>query len=156
MAGSPAVVVGAGPNGLAAAVALAREGLEVTVHEAADRIGGGTRTEELTLPGFLHDVCSAVHPMGAGSPFFREIGLEAHGVEWIHPPVPLAHPFDDGTAAVLVRSTAETGASLGPDARAYQRLMDPFVRHWDPLLREALAPPLHVPKRPLLLSLIHI
>lgn len=145
-------MVGAGPNGLAAAVALAREGLAVTVYEATDRIGGGTRTEELTLPGFLHDVCSAVHPMGAGSPFFREIALEEQGVDWIHPPVLLAHPFDDGSAAVLMPSTVETGESLGGDARAYRRLMDPFVRRWEPLLDEALAPPLHIPRRPLLMA----
>lgn len=152
MAETDAVVVGAGPNGLAAAVALAREGMRVTVHEGADRIGGGTRTEELTLPDFLHDVCSAVHPMGAGSPFFRQLPLEEHGLEWIHPPVLMAHPFDDGTAAVLMRSTEDTADSLGTDGAAYRRLIEPFVRHWQPLMDEALAPPLHIPKRPWLLA----
>jgi phytoene dehydrogenase-like protein len=147
-----AIVVGAGPNGLAAAVALARAGAVVTVHEAADRIGGGTRTEELTLPGYLHDVCSAVHPMGVGSPFFRELPLAEHGLEWVHPPVLLAHPFDDGTAALLHRTTEETAAGLGADGSAYRRLMDPFVRRWLPLMQEALAPPLRIPRRPLLMA----
>jgi phytoene dehydrogenase-like protein len=146
------IVVGAGPNGLAAAVALAREGHAVTVHEAADRIGGGTRTEALTLPGFRHDVCSAVHPMGVGSPFFQELPLAEHGLEWVHPPVLLAHPFDDGTAAVLLRSVQETAAGLGPDARAYRRLMEPFALRWRDLMEAALAPPLRIPRRPFLMA----
>jgi phytoene dehydrogenase-like protein len=152
--GAPdAVVVGAGPNGLSAAVALARAGWHVQVLEAAERIGGGTRTEALTLPGFRHDVCSAVHPMGACSPFFRQLPLADFGLEWIDPPVLMAHPFDDGTAAVLMRSTAATADSLGAaDARAYRRLMDPFARHWDALIAEALAPPLHVTRHPLLMA----
>jgi phytoene dehydrogenase-like protein len=147
-----AIVVGSGPNGLAAAVALARRGHDVTVYEAADRTGGGTRTEELTLSGFLHDVCSAVHPMGAGSPFFRSLPLAEHGLEWVHPPVLLAHPFDDGSVAVLRRSMDETAAGFGSDATAYRRLMGPFVRHWQPLMENALAPPLRVPRRPLLMA----
>lgn len=146
------IVVGAGPNGLAAAVALGRGGHRVTVLEAADRIGGGTRTEPLTLPGFHHDVCSAVHPMGAGSPFFRQLPLADHGLEWLHPPVLLAHPFDDGTAAVLRRSTAETAATLGPDGSAYRRLIEPFVRRFHVLMEQALAPPLRLPRRPLLMA----
>jgi phytoene dehydrogenase-like protein len=147
------VVVGAGPNGLSAAVALARAGCRVTVREAAGQIGGGTRTEALTLPGFRHDVCSAVHPMGAGSPFLRQLPLNAFGLEWIPPPVLMAHPFDDGTAAVLMASTRDTADSLPrPDARAYRRLMDPFVRQWEAILREALAPPLRIPRRPLLMA----
>jgi phytoene dehydrogenase-like protein len=145
-------VVGSGPNGLAAAVALAREGYGVTVYEAAARVGGGTRTEELTLPGFLHDVCSAVHPMGAGSPFFRQLPLEEHGLRWVHPTIMLAHPFDDGSAAVLHRSMEETALNLGPDADAYRRLMEPFVREWLPLMENALAPPLRVPRKPLLMA----
>ncbi|HVS01922.1 MAG TPA: NAD(P)/FAD-dependent oxidoreductase, partial [Thermoanaerobaculia bacterium] len=150
---APIAVVGAGPNGLAAAVALAREGHRVVVHEAAETIGGGTRSEELTLPGFVHDVCSAVHPMGAASPFFRSLDLAAHGLEWVHPPLPLAHPFDDGSAAVLERSPAATAASLGPaDRRPYRRLMDPLVRHWQSVLAEALAPPLRLPRHPLLMA----
>ena len=152
MAGARVVVVGSGPNGLAAAVALARDGCRVTVYEAADRIGGGTRSEALTLPGYIHDVCSAVHPMGAGSPFFRELPLADHGLEWIHPPVLMAHPFDDGTAAVLMRSTSETAASLGEDGSAYRRLVDPFVARWRVLLKEALAPPVRVPGRPMLMA----
>jgi phytoene dehydrogenase-like protein len=118
-----AVVVGAGPNGLAAAVELARNGRSVAVLEAEETVGGGTRSAEITLPGFVHDLGSAIHPLGYASPFFRQLPLEEHGLEWVHPPAPLAHPFDDGVAAVLERSVQETAASLGPDARAYERLM---------------------------------
>jgi phytoene dehydrogenase-like protein len=150
--GRRANVIGAGPNGLAAAVVLARAGHSVTVYEAADRIGGGTRTEALTLPGFRHDVCSAVHPMGAGSPYFRKLPLAEHGLEWVHPPVLLAHPFDDGSALALLRSMEDTAAGLGRDAKAYRRLMGPFVGRWQALLENALAPPLRVPRRPLLLA----
>src|SRR5437763_9785727 len=116
-----AVVVGSGPNGLAAAVTLARAGRSVLVVEAAPTVGGGTRSAELTLPGFVHDVCSAVHPLAVGSPVFRELPLGDHGLEWVHPPIPLAHPLDGGTAAVLDRSVADTGQALGPDARVYRR-----------------------------------
>src|SRR4028118_1554228 len=111
-----AVVVGSGPNGLAAAVELARSGRSVVVLEAEDTIGGGTRSGELTLPGFVHDLGSAIHPLGYASPFFSTLPLEEHGLEWIHPPAPLAHPLDDGTAAVLERSTEGTGATPGRDA----------------------------------------
>ncbi len=154
MAQGDVTVVGAGPNGLAAAVALAAEGCRVTVYEAADRIGGGTRTEELTLPGFRHDVCSSVHPMGAGSPFFRTLPLAEHGLEWVQPPVLMAHPFDDGAAALLMRSTGETAATLDAvDARGYAALMDPWVRHWDSFLGDALAPPMRrLPKHPRLMA----
>src|SRR5205807_10518444 len=99
-----AIVVGAGPNGLAAAIVLARAGLSVRVVEAAETVGGGTRSAELTLPGFVHDVCSAIHPLGIASPFLRSLPLEAHGLEWVEPPAPLAHPFNDGTAVLLERS----------------------------------------------------
>src|SRR5712691_10675806 len=116
-----AVVVGAGPNGLAAAITIARTGQSVVVFEAKETIGGGSRSAELTLPGFIHDVCSAIHPFGLGSPFFRTLPLNEHGLEWIHPPVPLAHPLDDGTAVVLERSIEATSARLGEDAGAYQR-----------------------------------
>jgi phytoene dehydrogenase-like protein len=119
-----AVVVGAGPNGLAAAVELARSGRSVAVLEAEETAGGGTRSAEITLPGFVHDLGSAIHPLGYASPFFSELPLEEYGLEWVHPPAPLAHPFDDGTAAVLERSVQETAGSLGPDARAYRRLME--------------------------------
>lgn len=118
-----AVVVGSGPNGLAAAVELARGGRSVAVLEAEETVGGGTRSAEITLPGFVHDLGSAIHPLGYASPFFRQLPLEEFGLEWVHPPAPLAHPFDDGTAAVLERSVEETAGSLGPDARAYERLM---------------------------------
>ncbi len=138
--GYDAVVVGSGPNGLAAAVTLARAGHSVVVYEAKPTIGGGCRSAELTLPGVTHDVCSAIHPMGAGSPFFRTLPLERYGLEWIQPPAPLAHPFDDGTAAVLERSVAATAAGLGADGPAYQRLMGPFVRDWETIIRAFLGP----------------
>ncbi len=149
--GYDAVIVGAGPNGLAAAVALAECGWRVLVREARETIGGGTQSAELTLPGFVHDVCSAVHPLGAGSPFLRTLPLARYGLEWIHPTTPLAHPFDDGTAALLERSIEETCATLGPDGGGYQRLMAPFVGRWPALVAEVLAP-LHIPRHPLLLG----
>src|SRR5215813_3790421 len=146
-------VVGAGPNGLSAAVALAREGHHVQIYEAADQIGGGASTRELTIPGFRHDVCSAVHPIGIASPFFRTLPLGDFGLQWIHPPILMAHPFDDGTAVVLGRSTQATAYSLGTrDGAAYRRLMDPFVRNWEEVIAEALAPPLHIPRHPLLMA----
>lgn len=146
------IVVGAGPNGLAAALELARAGHHVTVYERSDRIGGGTRSAELTLPGFVHDVCSAVHPMGAASPFFRGLPLGAHGLEWVHPPAPLAHPFDDGTAALLERSLEATVETLdAADRHAYRRLLAPLVEHWEALFADVLAPP-HVPRHPWLLA----
>jgi phytoene dehydrogenase-like protein len=148
-----AIVIGAGPNGLTAAVTLARAGVDVLVYEAAGRIGGGARTDELTLPGFRHDVCSAVHPLGIGSPAFRSLPLEQHGLRWVHPEIPLAHPFPDGSAAVLVGSPAETAVSLGEDARTYRRLVEPFVGRWDELAAEVLRPPLMTwPRHPLLLA----
>src|SRR5262245_20550688 len=134
-----AVVVGSGPNGLAAAVALAHKGRRVLVLEAADSIGGGTRSKELTLPGFLHDVCSAIHPMAVASPFFRDLPLAEHGLEWIHPPLPFAHPLDDG-AVFQARSVDETADQFGADARAYRRLMGPIVNHADAIFRELVGP----------------
>ena len=122
-----AVVIGSGPNGLAGAIALARAGLEVEVHEAEPEAGGGLRSAALTLPGFLHDVCSSIHPLGAGSPFFRELGLD---VDWVHPDAPAAHPFDDGTALLLERDLEATAAGLGPDGRSYRELVEPLVRSW--------------------------
>src|SRR5918912_798229 len=122
-----AVVVGSGPNGLAAAIELARSGRRVAVLEGRSTIGGGIRSAEITLPGFVHDLGSAIHPLGYASPFFRSLPLREHGLEWIHPPAPLAHPFDDGTAAVLERSIEATAAALGPDATAYRRLMEPIT-----------------------------
>jgi phytoene dehydrogenase-like protein len=145
------VVVGAGPNGLAAAITLAKAGRSVLVREAKSTPGGGVRSEALTLPGFVHDVCSAIHPLGAASPLFRRLPLAAHGLEWVHPPIPLAHPFDDGTAILLERSTSRTAAGLGRDGAAWQRLMDPFVSRWHQLAPDILAP-LRPPKHPLLLA----
>ncbi|MFF3402706.1 phytoene desaturase family protein [Streptomyces sp. NPDC002659] len=137
-----AVVVGAGPNGLTAAVELARRGFSVAVYEAMDTVGGGARTEELTLPGFRHDPCSAVHPLGIGSPAFAAMPLARHGLEWLHPELPLAHPFPDGTAAVLSRSVGESAMSLGAgDAGAYRRLVAPFLGHWDTLAADFLRTP---------------
>ncbi|HEY0717053.1 MAG TPA: NAD(P)/FAD-dependent oxidoreductase [Streptosporangiaceae bacterium] len=148
-----AVVVGAGPNGLAAAITLAQAGLEVTVYEAADTVGGGARTEELTLPGFRHDPCSAVHPLGAGSPLFRSWPLAGHGLTWIQPDLPLAHPFPDGSAATLARSVEETAASLGADGPAYRQLVRPFRDRWDALAPAVLRAPLDgLPPHPLLLA----
>jgi phytoene dehydrogenase-like protein len=146
-----AIVVGSGPNGLAAAIALAQAGRAVLVLEAAETVGGGTRTAELTLPGFRHDVCSAIHPLGLGSPFFRTLPLEEHGLEWIQPPAAVAHPFDDGTALLLERSVEATGELLEPDAAAYTRLMSPLARHADVLLNELLGP-FRLPHHPLVLG----
>ena len=122
-----AVVIGSGPNGLAGAIALARAGLEVEVHEAEPEIGGGLRSAELTLPGFVHDVCSAIHPLAVASPFFRELELN---VEWVHPDAPAAHPFDDGTALVLERDLAATAAALGQDEDVYRSLVGSLVEGW--------------------------
>lgn len=141
------VVVGSGPNGLSAAVAIAQAGASVLVLEARDSIGGGTRTAELTLPGFTHDVCSAVHPMGILSPFFRTLPLEAHGLRWLHPRASVAHPLDDGPAVLLRRSLDETAAQLGRDGPAYRRLVEPFLTDPRGLLADALAP-LGLPRHP--------
>lgn len=146
-----AVVVGAGPNGLAAAIALAQRGHSVLTIEAASQPGGGARSEPLTLPGFTHDVCSAIHPLGRASPWFRTLRLEEHGLEWIEPDAPLAHPFDDAPAALLERSLDATADGLASDGRAYRRLMQPLIEAADALWTEILAP-LHVPRHPLLLA----
>lgn len=143
-----AVVVGSGPNGLAAAALLARRGWRVLVAEAGDTPGGGARTRELTLPGFLHDVCSAVHPTGAASPCFQELDLEAEGLRWIHPEVPLAHPLDDGRAALLHRSLEETAEGLGADRERYLRFFGPLVRHARSLYPD-IFDPLRLPRHPL-------
>src|ERR1700761_8238089 len=137
-----AVVVGAGPNGLAAAITLAQAGLQVVVYEGADTVGGGARTEELTLPGFRHDPCSAVHPLGVGSPLFRSWPLAEHGLTWIQPDLPLAHPFPDGSVATLARSLDETAAALGADGPAYRQLVEPFSDRWDDLAPAVLRAPL--------------
>src|SRR5215472_7168686 len=137
-----AVVVGSGPNGLAAAIEMARAGWSVCVFEARDTIGGGARSAELTEPGFVHDVCSAIHPLAFASPFFRTLPLSKHGLEWIQPPAPVAHPLDDGAAAALELSLERTSAELGPDAGAYTKIFDPLVRHAADLIPEILAPPI--------------
>ena len=143
-----AVVVGSGPNGLAAAVALARAGAKVLVIEAEEEVGGGTRSAELTLPGFMHDVCSAVHPMGILSPFFRQLPLDAHGLEWLSPPASVAHPMPDGEAVLLTRSVERTVAGLGRDAEAYKRLVGPFLDRPHSLLADVMAP-LRIPDHPI-------
>jgi len=147
-----AVVVGSGPNGLAAAVRLAQEKLSVLVLEAAKTIGGGVRSAELTLPGFTHDVCSAIHPLALGSPFFRQLPLEKHGLRWIHPDFPLAHPLSGAQAAVLHRSIETTAGEFGQDAEAYKKLFSHLVRNWDDLAVEFLQPMLHWPRHPWLLG----
>ena len=141
-------MVGAGPNGLSAAIAIAQTGRSVLVVEGRDTVGGGARSAALTLPGFIHDVCSAVHPLAADSPFFSTLPLSGHGLEWVQPLAPLAHPLDDGTAAMLYRSVDRTAGSLGTDGMAYKRLFGPLVRKWDHLKDDLLAP-LRVPRHPL-------
>ena len=147
-----AVVVGAGPNGLAAAITLARAGRRVLIREACATVGGGARTAELTLPGYRHDVCSAVHPMALLSPFFRNLPLRDFGLEFIQPPVALAHPLDDGTAVLVERSLEITGRTLGEDSEPYQRLLRPYVRRWQTLIDELLGPFPLLPHHPLLLA----
>jgi phytoene dehydrogenase-like protein len=147
-----AVVVGAGPNGLAAAIVLAKAGRSVTVFESSDSVGGGCRTKPLTLPGFQHDVCSAVHPLAVSSPFFRSLPLQEYGLEWVQPEVALAHPFDDGTAILLHRSVDATAAALGRDADAYRKLFTPLVKGWTQLTPQVLAPVTRLPRHPLLLA----
>ena len=147
-----AVVVGSGPNGLSAAIVLAEHGRSVLVLEGADRIGGGTRTEELTLPGFAHDVCSAIHPFAPTSPFFEARSFDDHGLEWVHPDAPVAHPLDDGSAVIIERSLDETVAGLGPDGKGYRRIIEPAVRHWDRLSAHILGPMLRIPRHPFVLA----
>ncbi len=142
-----AIVVGSGPNGLAAAITIARAGRSVLVLEAADTPGGGARTMELTLPGFRHDVCSALHPLAVGSPFLSTLPLDEHGLEWIHSRYPVAHPLDGGDAALLYRDVDVTANALDNDARAYRRLMSPLVRDWDNIARGALGPA-RLPRNP--------
>jgi phytoene dehydrogenase-like protein len=146
--GYDAVVIGSGPNGLAAAITLARAGYSVAVFEAKDTVGGSTRSGELTLPGFVHDLCSAVHPMGISSPFFSSLPLPVHGLKWIQPAAPLAHPIDDGSAVIVERSVEKTAERLGQDEKEYVRLMRPLVSEWQSVAR-VLAEPTAALKAPL-------
>jgi phytoene dehydrogenase-like protein len=146
-----AVVVGSGPNGLSAAIALAQAGRRVTLIEGADTVGGGCRSEELTLPGFVHDTCSTVHALALASPFLSSLPLAEQGLELVQPDAPLAHPLDDGSAVVMERSVEETSRGLGPDAQAYRRLFDPLFRRADELFQDTLGP-LRPPRHPLVLA----
>ena len=146
-----AIVVGAGPNGLAAAVTLARAGLSVLLREAEPTIGGGARTAQLTLPGFLHDVCSGSHPLGAASPFFATLDLQSRGLDWVHARIPLAHPLDGGEAVVLERDVGMTAAALRDDGPAWRSLVGPFVASWDRLASDILGP-VRWPRHPLLMA----
>lgn len=146
-----AVIVGSGPNGLAAAITLARAGLDVEVREAADLPGGGARSGALTLPGFIHDLCSAVHALAVSSPFFKEISLEKYGIKWIFPDAEWAHPLDDGTAVMVHRDIHATAAELGEDGAAYRRMFRPLVEHWDTLMEECLKP-IRIPRHPFVLA----
>lgn len=150
-AGNDAIVVGSGPNGLAAAIVLARAGRSVVVYEAATTWGGGLRTEELTLPGFRHDVCATSLPLAAASPFFRELSLDEYGMSWVHPDAPLAHPLDDGTAVLLERSVETTAAGLGADGAAWQRIFGPLAARAGMLTHDLLGP-LRVPRHPIALA----
>lgn len=146
-----AVVVGAGPNGLAAGIVLAQAGRTVAIFEAEPTVGGGCRSAALTLPGFIHDICSAIHPLAAASPLFRTLPLAGHGLEWVEPPAMVAHPFDDGSSAVVYRSVEETAVGLGPDGSAYRKLVGPIVEAW-PRLEQAVLGPLRWPRHPLALA----
>jgi len=147
-----AVVVGSGPNGLAAAIVLAQAGLSVTVLEAHGQIGGGTRTAELTVPGVLHDVCSAVHPFGVASPFFRSLPLSEFGLTWCNPEVDLAHPLGDGQAAVMVRSIEQTALGLGADGDTWTQVFGSLASNFDAISNEVFRPLLHFPRHPLTLA----
>jgi phytoene dehydrogenase-like protein len=147
-----AVVVGAVPNGLAAAIHLARNGVDVQVLEAADTIGGGARSGELTVPGVIHDHCSAFHPMAVGSPFWTQVELERHGLVWLWPEIDCAHPLDDGTAGVLYRSIDQTGEGLGPDGKRWRRALGDLAAGFDDLAHDLLRPVISVPHHPLRLA----
>ena len=144
-------IIGSGPNGLAAGITVAQSGRSVVIYEAQPTIGGGVRSDRLTVPGFMHDVCSAVYPLAVGSPFFRTLPLADHGLQWIQPAAPLAHPFDDGTAITLERSIEATSENFGPDKETYRKLTAPFVEQWDALVGDILAPP-RLPRRPVILA----
>ncbi|HEY5046069.1 MAG TPA: FAD-dependent oxidoreductase, partial [Solirubrobacteraceae bacterium] len=149
---SEAIVVGSGPNGLVCAAVLARAGVKVTVLEAEQTIGGGTRSSELTLPGLLHDDCSAVHVMAVAAPSLTELSLERHGLRWCWPEIDLVHPLDDGRAGVMVRSIADTAAGLGVDGRRWRRVFGSPARGFAELSEDIMRPLLHVPRHPLRLA----
>ena len=153
MASTPdAIVVGSGPNGLAAAITLARAGLKTLIREAQPTIGGGLRSSELTIPGFMHDVCSSVHPLAVSSPIFSTLPLAKLGLEWVQPPAPLAHPLDGGKSVLLERSLNVTALGLGDGAKGWLRLHSPFVEAWRGLAWDVLSPPVHIPKHPILMA----
>ena len=152
MSGVDAIVIGGGPNGVAAAIELQRHGVQVLLVEANERVGGAARTEACTLPGFLHDVGSAVYPLGIGSPFFSSLPLEAHGLHWSQPETPLAHPLESGRTAFLERSLEATADRLGPDGEAYRALVSPFVARWPAFVDHVLDTPLRPPTSPGLMA----
>ena len=147
-----AIVIGSGPNGLAAAIALAQAGRKVDVYEAESQPGGAARTMELTIPGFRHDFGSAVHPMAVGSPFFSTLPLGQHGLKWIHGYAPLAHPLDDGTAVILERNLKDAEAAFGYDGRAWRNVVQPLVEHWPQFAHDALGPVARIPRHPVLMA----
>ena len=149
---SSAIVVGSGPNGLAATARLARAGLDVTVLEASDTIGGGTRSSEMIVPGLVHDHCSAFHPVAAASPFLNGLDLAANGLTWLQPALDCAHPLDDGSAGVLYRSIDRTAEAMGRDGQRWSRVFAPMVSRFDDLFADASQPVLRVPRHPLPLA----
>ncbi|HLT89130.1 MAG TPA: NAD(P)/FAD-dependent oxidoreductase, partial [Sphingobacterium sp.] len=146
-----AIIIGSGPNGLAAAITLQQQGLSTLIVEGSDTIGGGMRTKELTLPGFQHDVCSAIHPMAMASPFMRSLPLEQYGLDFVQAPYAAAHPLDSGDTAILYNSLEETVKDLGADASTYKKLIQPVVEHWESLALDTMGP-LRFPKKPLQLA----
>ncbi len=147
-----AVVIGSGPNGLSAAITLAQAGHSVIVYEARDTIGGGTRTAELTLPGFKHDVCSAIHTVGVVSPFFKSLPLEKYGLEWIFSPAETAHPLDGGRVAMLYRSVEQTAGALGKDSKSYRKIFQPLVKDYSRIVQDLLGPLPLPPRHPLAMA----